>query len=108
MRSFHLQRWVKINIDNREGQIRVVLCYSVHGRKAMQRLAEETGGAFFQVTGDQPIEKIYTQIEDALRNQYSIGYTPQRTNANGSYRKIKLTAVRPGLMVRTRDGYYPK
>jgi len=92
----------------RPGKRAIETMVASHGRKAMQRLAEETGGAFFQVTGDQPIEKIYTQIEDALRNQYSIGYTPQRTDANGSYRKIKLTAVRPGLMVRTRDGYYPK
>ena len=47
------------------------------GRKVMQRLAAETGGAFFEVTKSNPIEGIYTQIEDALRNQYSIGYTPE-------------------------------
>ena len=38
MRSFHLQRWVKINIDNREGQIRVVLCYSVPGHHRISSL----------------------------------------------------------------------
>ena len=74
----------------------------------MARLARETSGEIFKVSARNPIDKIYAQIEEELRNQYSIGYTPQRTNANGSYRKIKLTAVRPGLMVRTRDGYYPK
>lgn len=46
------------------------------GRKVMRRLAGETGGALFEVTKDDPIEKIYAQIEDTLRNQYGLGYTP--------------------------------
>jgi hypothetical protein len=28
------------------------------------------------VTKEEPIEKIYAQIEETLRNQYSLGYTP--------------------------------
>jgi len=78
------------------------------GRKVMQRLAAETGGGFFEVTDQNPIEKIYAQIEDELRNQYSIGYTPDREGAGEAYRKIKLTTGKKGLVVRTRDGYYPK
>jgi VWFA-related protein len=78
------------------------------GRQVMKRLANETGGAFFEVSDDNPIEKIYAQIEDELRNQYSIGYTPDRLDANGKYRKIKVTTAQKGLVVRTRDGYYPK
>ena len=79
-----------------------------HGRKVMRRLAAETGGAYFEVTKDNPIEKIYAEIEDTLRNQYSIGYTPKRAGSGGEYRKIKLTATQPGLTVQTRDGYYSK
>ena len=74
----------------------------------MQRLAKETGGASFEVSKDQTIEKIYAQIEDSLRNQYSLGYTPERTDASKKYRKIKLTTKRADLSVQTRDGYYPK
>ena len=77
------------------------------GRKVMQRLAAETGGGFFEVTDQNPIGKIYAQIEDELRNQYSIGYTPDRAGGE-AYRKIKLTTGKKGLVVRTRDGYYPK
>jgi len=78
------------------------------GRKVMQRLAAETGGAFFEVTKDNPIEKIYAKIEDALRNQYSIGFTPEPAGVSGQYRKIKLTTKKPELIVQTRDGYYAK
>jgi len=79
-----------------------------NGRKVMERLARETGGGFFEVTPENPIDRIYSQIEDELRNQYSIGFTPEKLDKDGKYRKLKLTTLRKGLAVRTRDGYYPK
>jgi VWFA-related protein len=82
--------------------------YEGRGRKAMRRLALETGGAFFEATADHPIEKIYSQIEETPRNQYSIGYTPERTPVKGQYRKIVVTTKQSGLIVQTRDGYYSK
>jgi len=81
---------------------------ALHGRKAMQRLAAETGGDFCEVLETNPITRIYANIEEALRNQYSIGYTPHAPGRSGEYRKIKLTARRKGLTVHTRDGYYAK
>ena len=78
------------------------------GPKTMQRLAAETGGGFFTVNANTSIDEIYAQIEDELRNQYSIGYTPSRPESDGKYRKLKLTTVKKGFTVRTRDGYYPK
>jgi VWFA-related protein len=78
------------------------------GQKTMERLARETGGEYFKVSRANPIDKIYAQIEDALRNQYSIGYTPARPDTDGKYRKLKLITTQKGLVVRTRDGYYPK
>jgi VWFA-related protein len=74
----------------------------------MARLAGETGGEFFKVSARNPIDKIYAQIEEDLRSQYSIGYTPNRPDTNRKYRKLKLTTMQTGLAVRTRDGYYPK
>jgi VWFA-related protein len=81
---------------------------SERGKHGMQRMAEETGGVWYEVTKEHPIEAIYSQIEDALRNQYSIGYTPGRSEADGKYHKIKLTAKDRHLIVNTRDGYYAK
>jgi VWFA-related protein len=87
---------------------RVVNVGSERGRKTMRRLAEETGGDYFEVTPKNTIEKIYAQIEDALRNQYSLGYTPRQPGKTGEYRKIKLTTRNKKLLVKTRDGYYAK
>src|SRR5579871_3392881 len=78
------------------------------GHKTMLRLAEETGGAFYEVTDDNPIEKIYAQIEEELRTQYSIGYKPDLSKSDGKFRTLTLTVKRKGLTVRTRTGYYPE
>jgi VWFA-related protein len=79
-----------------------------HGKGVMQRLAKETGGAYFEVTENNPLEKIYTRIDDELRNQYSIGFTPPPGGKSGQFHKIKVTAKRPGIIVQTREGYYAR
>jgi VWFA-related protein len=74
------------------------------GKKILQRISKETGGTFFEVTKKMPIDKIYQQIEEELRSQYNLGYTPDKGDAG--FRKIKVTAKGKGLVVQTRDGYY--
>jgi VWFA-related protein len=78
------------------------------GKPILQRLSRETGGGFFEVSKKQPIEKIYDQIQEELRNQYSIGYTSDHPDVSGSYHKIQLTTKKSELIVQTRDGYYAK
>jgi VWFA-related protein len=75
------------------------------GKKILERMSKETGGTLFQVSKKQPLDKIYDRLQEELRNQYSIGYTPEGSAAAG-YRKIRLTAKKKGLVVQTRDGYY--
>ena len=76
------------------------------GKKVLERLATETGGGFFEVSKKHPIEKIYQQLEEELRNQYNLGYTSDRTDAGAGFRKITLTTTKKGLTVQTRPGYY--
>jgi VWFA-related protein len=76
------------------------------GKKVLKQIAQETGGGFFEVSKKEPIEQIYTQIQEELRNQYSLGYTPDRPKENPGYHKIHLTTQQKGLIVQARDGYY--
>jgi VWFA-related protein len=76
----------------------------VDGKKILQRISEETGGGYFEVSSKMPLDKIYDQIEEELRNQYSLGYTPDRVDSG--YHKIVVTVKRKNLTVRARDGYY--
>jgi VWFA-related protein len=77
-----------------------------HGKQVLARTAAETGGEALEVSKDKPIEAVFSEIEELLRNQYSIGYTPARTVDSGKFHKIKLTAKDRSLTVRTRAGYY--
>ena len=79
------------------------------GRKALERIARETGGAFFDLTAAETLQKIYSRIEDQLRNQYSLGYVPSFTPASSrpGYRKLRVGVKRRGVTVQARDGYFP-
>ncbi len=77
------------------------------GRKVLGQIARETGGRFFEVSRKQPIDKVFAAIEEDLRNQYSLGYSPDRPERAGGYRRIHLTTKQKGLLVQTREGYYP-
>jgi VWFA-related protein len=76
------------------------------GKKVLQRIAQETGGRFFEVSKKEPIDQIYDQIAEELRHQYSVGYTPSKDVAGGGYHKIMVTTTKPDLTVQAREGYY--
>ena len=76
------------------------------GKKVMEQIARETGGRFFEVSKKQSIDQIYASIEEELRNQYSLGYTPDKADAAPGYHKIHLTTTQKALVVQTRAGYY--
>lgn len=79
----------------------------VDGKKILQQISKKTGGGYFEVSKKKPVDEIYAQIEEELRNQYSIGYTPDRPATEGGFRKIQLTLKQKGLVVQAREGYYP-
>lgn len=75
------------------------------GKKILQQISQETGGSYFEVSKKKTVDQIYTQIEEELRNQYSLGYTSDQAGGGG-FRKIQLTVKQKGLTVQTREGYY--
>lgn len=78
----------------------------VDGKKVLQRISNETGGGFFEVSSRHTIEDIYSRLQEELRNQYSLGYTPDRADGSPGYHRIHLAANRSNLVVQTREGYY--
>ncbi|MGD1101711.1 MAG: VWA domain-containing protein [Terriglobia bacterium] len=76
------------------------------GKKILERLSKETGGRFFEASKKHPIDETFSQIQEELRNQYSLGYTPDPPNAGLGYHKITLTTKKKDLIVQARDGYY--
>ncbi len=77
------------------------------GKKVLERMSKETGGRMFEVSKKESVDQIYAQIQEELRNQYSLGYTPDRGGASESgYHKIQVAAKKKDVVVQAREGYY--
>lgn len=69
-------------------------------------MATETDGSCFTVSRKMRLSTIFQQIEDEMRSQYSIGYSPQQEPGRSEFRKITLECPRKGVTVQARAGYY--
>lgn len=77
----------------------------------MEELAQATGGKAFFPESAAELEDATTRIALELRQQYSLGYVPTRTQRDGQWRRIKvrvnpITRELPRVTVRAREGYY--
>ena len=72
----------------------------------LRQLSQQTGGRVFYPTAVSELPKIYDQIAQELASQYSIGYTSRNQARNGAWRRITVRMTKPGLVARTRQGYY--
>jgi Ca-activated chloride channel family protein len=74
------------------------------------RLCKDTGGVAYFPGPHDTVASISKEIARDLREQYTLGYMPQRSGGANSYRKIEVKINAPGrgtLHVRTRPGYSP-
>jgi VWFA-related protein len=77
------------------------------GKKILERISKETGGRLFEVSKKESVDQIYSQIQEELRNQYSLGYTPDRGGATESgYHKIQVAVKQKDIEVQARAGHY--
>jgi VWFA-related protein len=76
------------------------------GDRDMEKLATDTGGRVINVGNNgKKLEEAFNQIQDELRTQYLLSYTPTNSKTDGTFRTLNLTCLK-GLKVQTRKGYY--
>jgi len=74
---------------------------------ALRKLAYETGGRVLYPNSFGQLDNIYAQVDEELRNQYTIGYISTNKKKDGSYRHIDVRVEAPsGATVAARPGYY--
>lgn len=82
----------------------------IQGQAFLDELSSVTGGKSFYPNTTVEMDEIFERIALELRNQYSIGYTPDDFQPNGEWRKVKVKVKPPRglprLTVRSREGYY--
>jgi Ca-activated chloride channel homolog len=82
-------------------------------RDAVSAVANGTGGRAFFPKKETDLTDAFKQIEQELRSQYLIAYSPTNKTRDGSYRQMKLEVVNPelqkdNLKLRHRPGYFAK
>jgi VWFA-related protein len=76
------------------------------GDRDMEQLATATGGRVINVGNDgKRLEAAFDQIQDELRTQYLLSYTPTNSKEDGTFRKIQM-ACGKDTKVQARRGYY--
>jgi len=75
-------------------------------RLKIRQLAEVTGGLAFFPSVIKELDATYDKVLAEIRAQYTIGYLSTNTKTDGTWRKVEIRVKRPGLKVRTRQGYF--
>jgi VWFA-related protein len=76
------------------------------GESGLEKMSAETGGHVFKVDSKHPLSEIFKEIQEEMRNQYSLGYSSTNPNQDGTFRKIQIKVDNPDYRVQCRAGYY--
>jgi VWFA-related protein len=76
------------------------------GDKVLTQMAEDTGGQAFFPPSVEEMSVSFHGIEEELRSQYALTYTPAEFKENGAFRPIYLYCNDRRYQVRTRKGYF--
>jgi Ca-activated chloride channel homolog len=80
------------------------------GPQLLSDISELSGGRAFTIDNPNDLADVATKIGIELRNQYVLGYRPNKVTHDGKWRKIKVKLLPPKglppLRVYARTGYY--
>ena len=76
------------------------------GDHVLTQMAAETGGQAFFPPSVEEMSTSFHAIEEELRSQYALVYTPADFKENGAFRPIYLFCNDRRYQVRTRKGYF--
>ena len=80
---------------------------------AIRKLAENTGGRAYVPHNEDDLRRAFAQIQQELREQYLIAYSPTNKRHDGTFRKLQIDVVNPALKdqklkLTYRQGYFAK
>jgi len=77
-----------------------------NGEGELRKMSSETGGQVFPVSNKLTLDDIFRDIQEEMRSQYVVTYTPPNPKKDGSYHKIEIRVANKDLKVQARKGYY--
>ena len=76
------------------------------GAAEADRYAIGTGGDTFYAEKEGDLDRLYSDVTEQARNQYTLTFSPSSANHLQDFHPIEVRVLRPGLDVRARNGYY--
>jgi VWFA-related protein len=76
------------------------------GAAVMQKYAVETGGDTFYAAKQSDLERLYANVTEEARNQYTLTFSPEDVSNDRDFHQIEVRVRRPNLEVTARQGYY--
>ena len=71
--------------------------------RGLRRVAEETGGGYFELTKTDDLGPTFTRVAQELHSQYVLGFSPE--SLDGKVHKLDVKVKRAGLTARGRKSY---
>jgi len=68
--------------------------------------ANDTGGDIFYASRSKGLEELYSRVAEEARHVYTLAYVPRGNDHTKEYHTVEVRVMRPGLDVKTREGYY--
>jgi VWFA-related protein len=77
-----------------------------HGEAEIDKYALATGGDTYYAARQKDLEKLYSDVTEQARNEYTLTFAPQEADRSREYHTIEVRVRRPDLDVSARQGYY--
>jgi len=77
-----------------------------HGASELNKYADGTGGDAFFAAKAQDLERLYSDVTEQARNEYTLTFSPQEADRTKDFHSIEVRVERPGLSISSREGYY--
>jgi VWFA-related protein len=76
------------------------------GEAELRKMSDETGGRVYKVDRRHSLEDVFKQLQEEMRSQYSIAYTPTNEVKDGGYRHLEVRLANKEMKAQARKGYY--
>lgn len=72
----------------------------------LDKYADQTGGDTFFASKQNGLDRLYSDVTEQARNEYTLTFSPQDVHAGADYHDLEVRVKRPDLTIETRRGYY--
>ena len=80
---------------------------------SLRKISERTGGRAYFPRNEDDLRSAFAQIQDELREQYLVAYSPSNKAKDGTFRRVQLEITNPDLRKQSlrltyRQGYFAR